>query len=289
MRRPQTAWRIPPRAFERRAPPPRAPGLAAPVEQLHSTLARDQLLGLAQEMDEAEFIQWLTPLFGADIPAQAYGRLRAALLEGRLPEPGIRLVEGGLGLFGHEAAYDGRERVIRISRRLVRRVPGDNAEAWKLLIILLEEYGHHLDQLLRREYSKVGGDAPRDEGALLAYALVNLGWTEGQVRAEFARLVTAEGQVPLEVEFSGLTRAVQRFLANPKHLGRDEKFGDLEFFGAGRGAGLTRTRRVGPRTEDPLAPSSSSGLLMESRPHLGASPSFCVLTRAHFSLVLRAR
>lgn len=211
-------------------------GQARPEEQLHSTLAREQLRDLAEVMAEAEFLQWLSQLFGADVPEEARRRLRAALLAGRLPEPELRIVDGGLGVYGHVAAYDREERVIRISRELVHRAREDNNEAWRLLVALIEEYGHHVDQLLRGEYSKVGGDAALDEGARMAYALVNLGWNEGQVRCVFARLVTAGGEVPLEVEFSGLTRAVEKFL-NQKEQGRDEQLGELEFFGAGRGAG----------------------------------------------------
>lgn len=207
-----------------------------PSEQLRSTLAREQLRDLAEVMTEAEFLPWLTLHFGEDIPAEAYRRMRSALLEDTLPEPELRIVDGGLGLYGHVAGYDRRERVIRISRPLAHRARGDNDEAWKLLVILLEEYGHHIDNLLRMEYSKVGGDAPLDEGSRLAYSLVNLGWNEGQVRCEFARLVTDTGEVSLEVEFSGLTQAVEQFLHQKERV-LDETFGDLEFFGAGRGAG----------------------------------------------------
>ncbi|MBN1209339.1 MAG: LysM peptidoglycan-binding domain-containing protein [Myxococcaceae bacterium] len=203
-------------------------------EKLISTLARDQFRELAIAMNSAEFLMWLKMLFGSDIPESAYVRLRAELLKGSLPEPGIRIVEGGL--HGHDAAYDRKERVIRVTRGLVLSARGDNNEAWKLLVALIEEYGHHVDNLLRTHYSSVGGDAPLDEGARMAYALVNLGWTRKQVRCEFARYVTPRGEVPLEVEYAGLTQAVERFL--PRHeLDFDAREGALEFFGAGRGAG----------------------------------------------------
>lgn len=205
-------------------------------ERLRSTVAREQLRDLAEAMTEAEFLSWLTLHFGADIPATAYRRLRAALFDGSLPEPELRLVDGALEPYGHVAGYNRRERAILISRPLVRRAREDNNEAWKLLVILIEEYGHHVDNLLRTEYSKVGGDAPLDEGSRMAYSLLNLGWNEGQVRCEFARLMTPTGEVPLEVEFSGLTRAIERFL-NQREQVRDEKHGDLEFFGAGHGSG----------------------------------------------------
>jgi hypothetical protein len=52
---------------------------------------------------------------------------------------------------------------------------------------------------------------------------------------------------------------------------------------------LTRTGRGGQtRTTLGLSPPSPR-LLMESWPRPGASPSFCLLTRAHFSLIQRAR
>lgn len=207
--------------------------LALPNDRLVSTLALEQFAEVAEIMEENEFLIWVTMLFGADIPEQAYRDLRSALLDGSFPNPEIRLVDGGLQ--GHEAAYDSARRRVLVSRPLARAALDDGAAAWKLAVALLEEFGHHVDHLLRNEYSEVGGDAPLDEGVRMAYALVNLGWADEE-RAEFAKLVDGEGERPLEVEFTGMKEAIDGFL-NAEAEADDGRSGDLEFFGAGRGTG----------------------------------------------------
>jgi hypothetical protein len=214
---------------------PGARGLPArESEQLHSTLAFEQLRSFVRSMDQEQFLLWFGTIFGRDLPQSALLKLRSAVLTGSLPQPRVLLVSGGVQ--GHEAAYHRKESTILIDRELVRRAREDNAEAWKLLVCLLEEFGHHLDNLLRTLYSKVGGDAPLDEGARVAYTLIDFGWSRGQQQREFATHVTPEGRFALKVEFSGMTTAVWRFL-NRTEQRVDAKAGDLEFFGAGRGSG----------------------------------------------------
>ncbi|REG37179.1 heterokaryon incompatibility protein Het-C [Archangium gephyra] len=203
-------------------------------DRLQSTFALDEFRGLAEAMSEAEFVQWIFLTFGDDIPEEACKKLRSALLGGSLPLAEIHIT--GKGLSGHEAAYDREKRQILVSRELVLAAREDNDEAWKLLIALLEEFGHHVDNLLRTEYSQVGGDAPLDEGSRMAYALVNLGWSEGEGRCEFAKYTSKAGEVPLEVEFKGMTEAVEKFLSAEQQED-DAQFGNLEFFNAGLGSG----------------------------------------------------
>jgi len=75
-------------------------------------------------------------------------------------------------------------------------------------------------------------------------------------------------------------------LWNWPHASRLRPPGDVLYAGCLR---HTRTRRGGPaQTTLPLLPASPC-LLMESRPLPGSSPSFCVLSQAHFSLIQRAR
>ncbi|ATB35919.1 hypothetical protein CYFUS_001333 [Cystobacter fuscus] len=203
-------------------------------EVLQSTLALEELHSLVTSMTPDELLSWFQLIFGEEIPRTAIQRLRSAVLNGSLPPPRIFIVRDELD--GHPAAYHGPSRSILISRGLVLQARSDNNEAWKLLVCLIEEFGHHLDRLLRTHYSSVGGDALLDEGARVAYALIDFGYSRGQQRREFARYTTARGSVALEVEFADMTTAVQRFL-NATEQREDARSGDLEYFGAGRGSG----------------------------------------------------
>ncbi|WP_277958161.1 HET-C-related protein [Anaeromyxobacter oryzisoli] len=202
-------------------------------EKLKSTLAYDELRACAQELGEVQFLEWLTRLFGADIPEDAYRSLRSALLDGSLPQPEIVLLRGALR--GHVAGYDREKRAIVLKASLVRDAHEDADADWALLFALLEEFGHHVDHLLRNQYSSVGGDARLDEGVRLSYALADLGWGNAD-RRTFATHEAGDGTVELEVAFEGLHRATERF-ANEEEEKEDGSFGSLEFFGAGRGSG----------------------------------------------------
>lgn len=210
------------------------PGRALGSDQLHSTFALEELHSLVKSMDPQEFLSWFRTIFGDDIPEGAFFQMRTAVLGGTLPQPPIDLVTGGAE--GHAAGYNFNERRIVIDRGLVLSAQKSNADAWKLLVCLLEEFGHHLDNLLRTYYSKVGGDADLDEGARLAYAVVDFGWNRGRKRRQFATYITSQGRVPLEVEFSGMATAVQQFLSASEQQ-VDAKSENFEFFGAGRGSG----------------------------------------------------
>ncbi|OJH37240.1 HET-C-related protein [Cystobacter ferrugineus] len=208
--------------------------IAVEGEVLQSTLALEELHSLVTSMTPDELLSWFQLIFGEDIPRAAIQRLRSAVLNGALPPPRVVIVRDELD--GHPAAYHAPSRSILISRGLVLQARSDNNEAWKLLMCLIEEFGHHLDRLLRTHYSSVGGDALLDEGARVAYALIDFGYSRGQQRREFARYTTARGPVALEVEFADMTAAVQRFL-NASDQREDARSGDLEYFGAGRGSG----------------------------------------------------
>ncbi len=107
--------------------------------------------------------------FWSDLPTAAYQTLRKALLDKTLVLPRIELVTSGL--MGHEAGYDNARRVIMVDRQLVSLAERDKSKAATLLVALVEEFGHHVDNLLRTEFSRQGGDGPRDEGTELASTL----------------------------------------------------------------------------------------------------------------------
>jgi hypothetical protein len=201
-------------------------------EHLHSTFAMEELRSFIQAMRHDALMSWFRRSFGEKLPQSAFLQLRSAVLARLVPQPRIVLVHEGVQ--GHRAAYDRKESTILIERGLVRRARHHNDDAWLLLVCLTEEFGHHLDNLLRTHYSKMGGDAPLDEGARVAYTLVNFCGRQQRPCTRFAKYVTAEGEVSLEVKLSGRTAAVRQYLNSTEQV-VDAKSGDLEFFGAGRG------------------------------------------------------
>jgi len=225
-------------------------GLLVESEQLHSTFAMDALRSFIQSTRPDALMAWFRRCFGQKVPQSAFQQLRAAVLAHTLPQPRIVLVAGGIQ--GHEAAYDSKASTILIDRDLVLRARQDNDEAWLLLVCLAEEFGHHLDHLLRTRYSKLGGDAPQDEGARVAYTLVNFGGGQPRSRIPFARYVSSEGTVGLEVQVSGRATAINQYL-NTTEQQVDAKSGALEFFGAGRGKGALQGSYGHESIEDSLA------------------------------------
>lgn len=55
-----------------------------------------------------------------------------------------------------------------------------------LIGALLQEYGHHIDNVLRNDYSKVGGDAIYDEGALFAGYMLNNALEQENISISFS-------------------------------------------------------------------------------------------------------
>ena len=171
-------------------------GVEPRIESLESNFALEQTKGLARKFEEDVFVLWMSTHFGADISVEAYRKLRNALLDDFLSPPPILLVEDGLD--GHLAGYDNAGRVIRVQRDLAEKAETNNSRTTAtLLVALVEEFGHHLDNLLRRDFDGrpevARGDAPLDEGARYAYALADLQFDKLE-SCEFGRY-TRRGRV----------------------------------------------------------------------------------------------
>ena len=207
-------------------------GLLA-VDRLESDVARGALVGVAARGSSATFAAKLTPVFGADVPVGAYQTLHRALLGGTLVAPGLEVVDGGLD--GHEAGYDNARRIIQVERELVLEAERDKGRAATLLVALVEEFGHHVDNLLRTEYSRQGGDGPRDEGAEFAHALF-VQWRVPMPSLVFARFVRAGRVQRLATDAAAFKKALGRHTSEQERAS-DEKAGAVQFFGAGRGHG----------------------------------------------------
>jgi hypothetical protein len=211
----------------------RAPLEVFPLEnvRLESTFALDQLSGLARFHEDREFVAWLVVNFGTDIPLSAYRMLRGALLDKSFENPPIKIL--ATSIRGADAAYFRTKNWILVSRKLAEDARDDDKFAWDLLVALVEEFGHHVDWMLRNVYSRVGGDAPGDEGANYAFAAISLKY-DIATEAQFAILLGSGGTTALKVDLSGIHDALAE-LREEADARPDDVDGPLEYFSAGRG------------------------------------------------------
>lgn len=142
------------------------------TERIESDFALRRLRGVAKKLSREDFARWAGRVFGYDLPPETYRRLHAALLAGTFPNVEIVVDEA----FGHHAGYDQLTGKIRVSREFARDATREQGPSWLLLFALFEEFGHHVDRELRSHFSspsEVAPDAPLDEGAAFAFALVD--------------------------------------------------------------------------------------------------------------------
>lgn len=190
---------------------------------LRSTYALDCLTIVAKVNPFRAFRAWIWHIVGDDIPVEAIERLYNGLADRRfqsplafdqssevLRNPEIHIVrsfpEGShstRSVFHRErvlGAYS--EGTIYVGEELVNRAYTDQEQALTLLAVLTEEFGHHVDRVLRFEFTdrslhpEVRPDAPLDEGAVFASMLCPADNT-GVVGFEFAYDVDDE---PLRIE-----------------------------------------------------------------------------------------
>lgn len=133
---------------------------------LCSTFALDLLTQVAENLAPDAFALEMSNVFGNDIPPHLYLKLQDKLQAGEVVNPEILLAWE----LGFEADYDNRERVIRVDWAFFARTTVDPQHYWWLATALIHEFGHHIDNVLRRELSKeqpsAATDAPFEEGHL---------------------------------------------------------------------------------------------------------------------------
>ncbi|OZG70014.1 hypothetical protein BTA51_28210 [Hahella sp. CCB-MM4] len=126
----------------------------------------------------SRFTETLSPIFGSDIPTNAYESLRQDILKGQMPEAPVIVAYSGLG--DALAAYDQSRQQILISSDLAyQSAPGSEQLQQRAIA---EETGHHIDSLLRNHYSDIGGDARADEGAKFARDIGGFAVADGEIQ-----------------------------------------------------------------------------------------------------------
>lgn len=150
--------------------------LTARQDHFHSSFALDQLTEVSERVVPKEFVLLMAPIFGLDIPPHSYIRLHEALKKRTIKNPEYEVVEDG----NFPADYDNGDRTIRIHAAALKQVIEYPAQAWELLTILLHEFGHHLDNVLRRDLAEgtsdtpnPADDAPLEEGSKYAHFMAS--------------------------------------------------------------------------------------------------------------------
>lgn len=223
--------------------------------KLESTFALNQLFAFAKKDSMAMFCFWMTPIFGGDIPLDAYEKLYKESSDKKQSiNPKITVAKDvpGLGA-SYYSGVDNKGNVIKgkndkyknhiiISQGFIDAT-FQNKEYQKILMIaLVEEFGHHLDYLLRFEYSSVKGDAKGDEGAKFT-SKINRKYKRYLIdpfenKEQHYATATIKGEEKkLAWDFADLHEKLKEFVDNRKEYD-DNYFAGFEFFGAGMGDDL---------------------------------------------------
>jgi type VI secretion system secreted protein VgrG len=206
-------------------------------QTLESTFAFDQLTLVAKNFTKAEFVMFVAPVFGFDIPAETYIKLWDGLRTGAIAQPVIKLMTGG----HYPASFDNETRSILVHQASAERAASNNDESWELLTALLHEFGHYIDLVLRADLtaknpdgsSSIAADASEEEGAKFAYGIAFFDFGDSS-NATYAHYQSPKFSGSLKVNYNEARKIIQQ-LQNKEAQGIESKSGTVEHFGAGKG------------------------------------------------------
>lgn len=200
--------------------------------KLESDFAWKQIQWQAKNEGKLLFQIHMAMVFGADISAKALDRLYTEANEGTIDNPPIIVCRNRIcGTLS--AAYDNDSHCIYVAENFVKEAIEYNDVRHQLLAALVEEFGHHVDYLLRFVYDKnISQDTEGDEGARYAYRsrydIFNIHWDE-EPAVFFATASTPKGNFRLEWNYDELHDALQKYTAD-RQTGTDDHIGNLEGF-----------------------------------------------------------
>lgn len=200
--------------------------------KLESTYAHDQLCQLAEELAEMPFMFFMLEIFGYEIEIPALSKLYRDLSDKKIKNPEI--VVSQIPVMGKNAGYSNKKKKIIVYQKFIEDAVKDNDKSAELLAKLVEEYGHHIDNLLRTELATEGkpDNDVIDEGAKFAYALFKFDiFKESSLKYAKTELPSYQGD--LLVDFSKLHTEI------PKYVDENQQYdeipgADISNFGAGR-------------------------------------------------------
>ena len=199
---------------------------------LETTLAQDQLHILAKSSTLNSFLMYLIAVFGKDIPSKAYEELYNDAKNNTIPKPTI-LVKPSIPYGGKALFYNNKiKQEIWVGEQIIRDASEKNAQSGELMVVLIEEYGHYIDYLLRNHYAETERkDALRDEGAYFSYKMLELNSLDQ--KDQYYADATIEGvQHTLTWDFEPYHKSIKEYV-NEERRTSDDNFGPFEFYKAG--------------------------------------------------------
>ncbi|MCD5989441.1 hypothetical protein KDX30_16240 [Pseudomonas sp. CDFA 553] len=147
--------------------------------RLDSTVALSLLNRLARTHAAPHFIMEMATIFGVDIHPRVYLELQKALIAETIPLPRYEVVSSGT----YPADYNNRDRTIRIHVAAMQHIVKHPDATWELLAVLLHEFGHHIDEVIRRDLAPrhaadtppLHPDSAGEEGARFALHMAGNG------------------------------------------------------------------------------------------------------------------
>ncbi|WP_130736709.1 HET-C-related protein [Flavobacterium sp. J27] len=202
------------------------------VYTLESTYALDQLTSLAEDLAEMPFIFFMLEVFGNDIEVSALSKLYKDLCDKKVKNPEI--IVSKIPVNGHDAGYSNKQRKIIVYEKIIEEAVTNNDTSAMLLAALVEEFGHHIDNLLRTDYATNGKEDNDviDEGAKFSYQLFKFDiFNESTLTYATTEIPAYSGD--LVVDFSKLHEKITTYVNETQQY--DEIPGeDISNFGAGR-------------------------------------------------------
>lgn len=204
--------------------------------KLGSTYAHEQLSALAEQLDELPFMFFMVGIFGEEIEVSALSKLYRGLSDASITAPEIVVTR--FPVRGRKANYSNHRKKILVWEHFIDLAAKDNEARAELMSALVEEYGHHIDNILRTELATNGLEDTDyiDEGAKFAYALFNFDIFK-ETQLCFAKAETPSFTGDLIIDFSELHTQVKDYVAEDKQYDANPK-DNVDGFGAGFEAGM---------------------------------------------------
>ena len=200
--------------------------------KLKSQLAHDQLQKTAKELSEMVFILLMLQIFGQDIEIEAIGKLYKDLCDNKLQPPEIIVTKDPIK--NYKANYSNKKKKILVSKGFLEDAIDNNETKSQLMVSLLEEYGHHIDNLLRTDYATNGKeDKDRiDEGAKFAYYFLTVDFLN-TTQLEFAETETPKYSGKLILDLEKENQDLSQYANQKQWYDDDPNEDDMESFGFG--------------------------------------------------------
>ncbi len=172
-------------------------------------------------------------IFGEDIEISAYSKLYRGLSDDSINSPEITVTQipSGIG----KAGYSNKRKTILVWEYFIDKAIDHNDTRGELMAALLEEYGHHIDNLLRNDFtsSPKKDEDLRDEGAKFAYSLFYFD-IFNENKLNFASVETPNYKGDLEIDFSEIHTPIKEYVNQNRWKHTSQPIdNDIENFGFG--------------------------------------------------------